>query len=99
MNSKTLFSVEQFENSNRYIVTYPDGTCDTMTLEEVRRNFDIPVTGGEGHHGDYETALASLAEAEDDVPGDFFSKSSLPAIGRGEKKRGRQFSADDPSLI
>lgn len=99
MSTKTLFSVEPFEDTNRCIVTYPDGTCDVMTRDEVRRNFDIPVTGGDGHHSDYESALASLIDEEDDVPGDFFSKEALPVSNGSEKKRGRQFSSEDPSLF
>ena len=100
MSTKNLFSVEPFENSNRYIVTYPDGTCDVMSLEEVRKNFEIPVTGGDGQYNDYEAALASLIEEEnDDVPGDFFSKVTLHVNKGEDKKRNRQFSLGDPSLF
>jgi len=99
MNTKTLFSVEPFEDTERCIVKYPDGTCDIMTQDEVRKNFDIPITGGEGHHGNYEAALLSLMEENDDVPGDFFSKERLPATKLTEKKRSGQFSSEDPSLF
>jgi hypothetical protein len=97
MSAKNLFSVEQFENNNNCIVTYPDGTCDIMTMKEVKSNFDIPITGGGGAHADYESALTSLME--DDVPGDFFSKEDLQGENENDKKKIRQFSSRDPSLL
>lgn len=98
MSTNAIFSVESFEESNSYIVRYPDGSCDIMSLEEIKKNFEIPVQGGDGQHKDYESALAHLMDAEDQVPGDFFSKPKVYSSEKTKRTR-RQFSVEDSSLI
>lgn len=98
MTSKYLFSIEPCGEKGRYIVTYPDGTCDIMSLSEVRKNFDIPVDEGQGDYPDYASALAEIMEEEDDVPGDFFTKNK-PLEHQHEGTRKRQFASGDSSLI
>lgn len=99
MNFQVKFSVEYFDETNHYIIKYPDGSCDIMSLEEVKKNFEIPMSGGDGQHSDYESALAYLIEEEhDQVPGDFFSKQSV-TTSHGVVKTKRQFSSDDSSLL
>lgn len=98
MNTNMVFSIESFEESGQYIVKYPDGSCDIMSLDEIRKNFEIPIQGGEGQHKDYESAMSQLMEEEDQVPGDFFFKAKVASQNAAKRGKG-QFASKDHSLI